>query len=250
MDWLGGAPAWFLAIVSLVAVGAGATASVVGFGIGSLLTPLLASRYGMDTAIAAVALPHFAGGLLRGWRLRRAIDWPVLLRFGACSAAGGLVGAFVFGRLAPPVLGRVLGALLLLTAAAGLSGWSSRWRPHGALVWVLGGLSGFCGGVVGNQGGLRAAALASFGLAPAAFVATSTVTGIAVDVARTPVYLIGGSERLAPLWGTVALVAAGVLAGTLLGERLLLGLSPGRFRKIVSAAIGILGVWLLVSGSS
>jgi uncharacterized protein len=235
----------FLALVLVVAVAAGATASVVGFGIGSLLTPLLAARFGADAAIAAVALPHLAGGALRGWRLRRQIDWPVLLRFGSLSAAGGLAGALLFAQLAPQVLTRVLGALLLLTASAGLSGWSARWKPGGPLVWVLGALSGFFGGMVGNQGGLRAAALSAFGLAPAAFVATSTVIGILVDLARTPVYLSGLAHPPAGFWTLVAVAAAGVLGGTLVGERLLLGLSPQRFRLLVSGAIGILGLWFL-----
>ena len=175
----------YLLLVAATAVVAGATASVVGFGIGSLLTPVLAARYGTDLAIAAVALPHFAGSLLRGWRLRARVDRSVLMRFGLLSAAGGLIGALLFTRLAAPALGRVLGVLLLLTAAAGLAGGAERWRPRGTIVWLLGGLSGFFGGVVGNQGGLRAAALSTFGLAPATFVATSTVVGVLVDVART-----------------------------------------------------------------
>jgi hypothetical protein len=143
-------------------------------------------------------------------------------------------------------LTRTLGALLVLTATAGLTGWAQQWKPRGALAWILGALSGFFGGVVGNQGGLRAAALSAFGLAPTAFVATSTVVGVLVDVARTPVYLHGGGQRLAGLWGLVALATVGVLAGTLAGERLLLGLSRARFRIAVSAAIGILGLWFLL----
>lgn len=42
------------------------------------------------------------------WRLRRSIDARVLVRFGILSAAGGLIGAFVFMRLAPTGLGRLL----------------------------------------------------------------------------------------------------------------------------------------------
>jgi uncharacterized membrane protein YfcA len=37
-----------------------------------------------------------------------------------------------------------------------------------------------------------------------------------------------------------------VLGGTLLGERLLLGMTTERFRKVVSLAILALGVFLLV----
>jgi hypothetical protein len=35
-----------------------------------------------------------------------------------------------------------------------------------------------------------------------------------------------------------------VLAGTFLGERVLLGMSRERFGTIVGAAVGILGAWL------
>ncbi|HEX5476482.1 MAG TPA: sulfite exporter TauE/SafE family protein [Burkholderiales bacterium] len=238
-------PLWFSGLVLAIAIVSGATASVVGFGIGSLLTPVFALRFGMDAAIAAVALPHFAGSLLRGWRLRRSVDRSVLLRFGVLSAAGGLAGALLYSRLAPLALTRTLGALLLLTATAGLSGWSQRWKPTGAFVWLLGGLSGFFGGVVGNQGGLRAAALSAFGLAPAAFVATSTVIGVIVDVVRTPLYLLDAGPQLSEHWAITGFAIAGVLAGTLAGERLLFGLSRERFRLLVSLAIGCLGLWFL-----
>jgi uncharacterized protein len=238
-------PLWFDALIALVSFVAGATASIVGFGIGSLLTPLLAARFGTDLAIAAIALPHLSGGLLRGWRLRHSLDRRVLVRFGIVSAVGGLIGALLFAQLAPAALGRVLGALLVLTATAGVTGWSERWRPSGPVVWFLGALSGFFGGVVGNQGGLRAAALSAFGLKPTVFVATSTVIGVMIDLVRTPVYLYRSGGELVRIWPLVALAVVGVLAGTLVGERLLLGLSRQRFRQMVSIAVGLLGLWFL-----
>ena len=237
---------WLIGLLGLVALVAGATAAVVGFGIGSLLTPLLAAHVGMNLAIAAVVMPHLAGGLLRGWRLRRSIDRRILVRFGLLSALGGLVGALVFARLAPAALARVLGALLLLTATAGLTGWAERWRPRGVVVWALGALSGFFGGVVGNQGGLRAAALSAFGLEPAIFVATSTVIGVIIDLVRAPVYFYRAGSDLAGLWALIVVMIAGVVAGTLIGERILVGLSRERFRQVISVAIGLVGLWFLL----
>jgi uncharacterized membrane protein YfcA len=206
----------------------------------------MAARFGTDVAVAAVALPHLSGGLLRGWRLRQSVDRRILARFGILSAIGGLIGALVFAHLEPAALDRVLGALLLLTATAGVTGWSERWRPSGPLVWALGALSGFFGGVVGNQGGLRVAALSAFGLKPTVFVATSTVIGVMIDLVRTPVYLYRAGGELVSIWPIVALAVVGVLAGTLVGERLLLGLSRERFRQIVSIAVGLLGLWFLL----
>lgn len=98
----------------------------------------------------------------------------------------------------------------------------------------------------GNQGGLRAAALSSFGLEPVAFVATSSVIGVLVDLARTPVYLEEAGTHMAALWPVLSLSTAAVVVGTLYGERLLFGLSQKIFRRIVSGAIGILGLWFLL----
>jgi len=245
---ISGEPLWFAFLVLFISLVSGATASIVGFGIGSLLTPLFTMRFDAQTAIAAVALPHLAGGFLRGWSLRRGINWQILVRFGSLSAIGGLTGAFLFSRLTHLALTRILGALLVLTAIAGLTDSLKHWKPKGALVWILGALSGFFGGVVGNQGGLRAAALSSFGLSPADFVATSTVIGIFIDAARIPVYLYGSGSRLEGIWVLIFTAIVGVLAGTLIGRRLLFGLSPSRFRLLVSIAVGLLGIKFLIAG--
>lgn len=237
---------WFLAAVFAVAVLSGATASLVGFGIGSMLTPLLALQLGTDIAVAAIALPHAAATALRCWRLRRGIDWSVLKRFGLLSALGGLAGALVYTRLDAGALTRVLGGLLVLTAVAQLAGLAARWRPHGISVGVLGLASGFFGGIAGNQGGLRAAALTAFRLSPLAFVATSTATGLLVDAARAPVYLLTAGSALLALWLPITVATVGVLLGTALGERILLGMPRERFARLVAVAIGLLGLWLLV----
>ncbi len=237
--------AGYLLLVSLVSALAGATAAVAGFGIGSLLTPLLALRLGTPLAVAAVAIPHAAATVLRAWRLRRAVDWPLFRRFGVVSAAGGLAGAMLFSRLGGAALTRVLGALLVLTAVSTLSGWASNVRLPRASAWALGLLSGFFGGVVGNQGGLRAAALLGLGLGPAAFVATSTMTGVVVDAARTPLYLSRAGADLLAVWPIVLAATLGAVAGTLLGERVLLGLSHERFRTIVAVLVGLVGLWLM-----
>jgi uncharacterized membrane protein YfcA len=83
----------FLIVVAVVAALAGGIASIAGFGIGSLLTPLVASQYGMKTAVGAVAIPHFMATVLRFWRLRSDVDWRVFLGFGLKNATGSLAGA-------------------------------------------------------------------------------------------------------------------------------------------------------------
>jgi uncharacterized protein len=236
--------AGFVALVLVVAVASGATASIAGFGIGSLLTPLIALRIGMPAAVLVVAIPHAVATTFRAWRLRQAIDWTVMRTFGVASAAGGIAGALLYTRLSSRSLTLVLGILLVVTAIMTLADVAQRWHPGGRASLALGALSGGFGGVAGNQGGLRAAALLAFGLTPAAFVATSTATGVLVDAARLPVYLLRGGTGLLAHWVVILVATAGVVAGTLLGEKVLLGLSPARFKRIVALLIGALGLWL------
>ena len=210
------------------------------------MTPLLAVRFGTATAVALVTLPHAVATAVRCWRLRAHVDHHVLARFGLLSAAGALVGALLYTQLGAGGLTRLLGALLLLTAAAQLTGSVSRWRPHGRLVALFGLLSGFFGGLAGNQGGLRSAALTAFGLPPLGFVATATATGLLVDAVRAPVYLWNSGPVLLAQWVPITVATAGVLIGTVVGERLLLGLSRRRFGQTMGVAIGALGIWLLL----
>ncbi len=231
--------AWF--VVSILG---GITASLSGFGIGSLMTPALATRYSVADAILAVSIPHAIATAVRCWRLRRSIDWTVLKGFGMASAIGGIVGALLFLR-SETELETILGVLLIATGLGGVTGWNRRIQPGRLGSAMLGAASGFFGGMAGNQGGLRAAALTTGRLSPAAFVATSTAVGLMVDAARLPIYLAGAGADLRSLALPIAIGTAGVLIGTLAGERILMRLSAERFRQIVSALIIVLGVWLL-----
>lgn len=234
--------------VFVLAVLSGATAAVAGFGIGSLLTPLLAANFGTATAVAAVAIPHAAATALRCWRLRANIDWSVLRSFGLLSAAGGLVGALLYTRFSNDALTLILGLLLLSTALATLVDLPSRVHAKGVVVGVLGLLSGLFGGLAGNQGGLRAAAMLSFSLAPVRYVATATATAMLVDLVRTPIYVWQAGSVLTTMVVPLSVATVGVLIGTVLGERLLLGISIRQFRFAISILIGLLGVWLVVQG--
>jgi uncharacterized membrane protein YfcA len=230
-----------------VGVLSGGTAAVVGFGIGSLLTPLLLARFSAPTAVGIVALPHLIATAARFVRHRHAIDRAVLIRFGIPSAFGGAAGGVLHGWLRSDSLVTVLAVLLILTGIANLTNGFGRWTPSGVMTGIVGFLSGLFGGLVGNQGGLRAAGLSAFRLEPRAFLATGTAVALLIDVARTPFYLARAGETLMQLWIPIAVATAGCLAGTLLGERLFLRMSPDIYRRVIGTAVLALGVWLLAS---
>jgi uncharacterized membrane protein YfcA len=240
----------FGAVVLLVAAAAGSVASVAGFGIGSLLTPLLALRVGTKTAVAAVSIPHLVGTSIRFWFLRRQVDRAVLRRFGVTSAAGGLTGALLHAWASSRALAMVFGALLVFAGGSQISGYAQRWRFHGGVAWLAGAASGFFGGLVGNQGGIRSAALLGFDLNRDQFVATATAIALMVDAARMPVYVVAERDQVAAIWPVVLAATVGVVAGTVGGGRLLARVPERRFRQIVGILLLCLGVATLIRGGA
>jgi uncharacterized protein len=239
---------WFDVFVFVTAIVAAGVAAITGFGIGSLLTPTLGLAVGTKVAVAAVSVPHLIGTAIRFWMLRDAVDRRVLWRFGLASAAGGLTGAWLHGRAGSPWLTGVFGVLLLFVAASELTGLARRMRFHGVVAWIAGALSGLLGGLVGNQGGIRSAALLGFDLSKRTFVGTATAVGLVVDAARMPVYLTTVGAEVTAIWPVVLVATAGVVLGTLFGGRVLARIPERMFRPIVAAILGALGIAMLAQG--
>jgi uncharacterized membrane protein YfcA len=238
----------FNLLIVIAGIAAGGVASVAGFGIGSLLTPVFVTQVATQVAVAAVSIPHVVGTAARLWLLRGQIDRHLLVRFGLTSAAGGLTGALLQARTSSAGLTIVFGSLLLFVAASELTGLSKRMRFRGAAAWIAGALSGLLGGLVGNQGGIRSAAMLGVDVPRQAFVGTATAVALIVDGARLPVYLATSGDELLALWPTIVFATIGVVCGTLFGHRVLVRIPEEKFRPTVAILLAILGATMLFVG--
>ena len=227
---------------------AGSIAAVSGFGIGSLLTPVLALQVDTRLAVALVAIPHAVGTAQRFWLLRRHADWRLVRSFGIASAIGGLAGALLQSRSSGRVLEIIFGGLLLLAGLTELTGWIRRVHWSRTAGSVAGILSGLLGGLVGNQGGIRTAAMLGYDVPSEAFVATATAAALFVDGARLPVYLLTQGRDIAGLWPEAVLATGAVVLGTMLGTRLLTRLSQTLFRRVLALLLLALGGYMLLRG--
>jgi uncharacterized membrane protein YfcA len=238
----------FNLLIVIAGIAAGGVASVAGFGIGSLLTPVFVTRVATHIAVAAVSIPHVVGTAARFWLLRGQIDRHLLVRFGLTSAAGGLTGALLQARTSSAGLTIVFGSLLLFVAASEFTGLSKRMRFRGAAAWIAGALSGLLGGLVGNQGGIRSAAMLGVDVPRQAFVGTATAVALIVDGARLPVYLATSGDELLALWPAIVFATIGVICGTLFGHRVLMRIPEEKFRPTVAVLLAILGATMLLVG--
>jgi uncharacterized membrane protein YfcA len=240
----------FALIVVALAVLAGALAAVTGFGIGSVLTPVLSLEVGAKVAVAAIAIPHAIGTAQRFWLLRAHVDRRILLTFGLTSAAGGLAGALVHTQASSRALAVAFGVAVVAAGMGELTGWTQRVHWNRSSAWVAGLASGLLGGLVGNQGGIRSAALLGFDVPRESFVATATAIGLLVDAARLPVYIVTQGADLAAIWPLIALATIGVVLGTSIGTRVLGTLPQRTFRRVIGAALVALGAFMLLAGGT
>jgi len=170
----------------------------------------------------------------------------VVRSFGITSALGGLAGAFLQTRATSRALEVVFGVLLILAAITELTGWMRRVHWSRSAAWVAGALSGALGGLVGNQGGIRTAAMLGYDVPKESFVATATAIAVFVDAARLPVYLMSQGGELGRIRTGILIATIGVMIGTLLGRRILSRLSQDTFRRLLAILLFCLGVYMLL----
>jgi hypothetical protein len=249
------------ALVAITALVVSGLTLFSGFGLGTVLMPAFALFFPVPTAIAATAVVHLANNLFKAGLVGRQADWRVVTRFSvpaAIAAAFGASALVLFAGL--PVLGsyELLGrqhevtavklaigilivgfALLELSPAFAALAIPPRYLVFGGL------LSGFFGGLSGNQGAFRSAFLIKLGLSKQAFIATGVVSAVIVDTVRLAVYgasyVTAGFEALPrEIAGVVIAATLAAFAGSYLGARLLRKVTLRVVRIIV--ALTMVGV--------
>src|SRR5262245_25452869 len=116
----------FQFVLLAASIAAGVIAAISGFGIGSVLTPVVSTHLDTRLAVAIVSVPHFIGTLVRFARLRQFVNTSVALTFGIASAIGGLGGALLNAYVSGSFLDYVFGALLVFAGLGGITGFAER----------------------------------------------------------------------------------------------------------------------------
>ncbi|CAG5074517.1 hypothetical protein DYBT9623_05204 [Dyadobacter sp. CECT 9623] len=209
-----------------------------GFGLGTILTPVFMIFFPVDLAIALTGIVHFFNNVFKLVLVGGKADRQVLIQFGIPAVIAAFAGAYLLLRITDThplfsynLVGRnfevypvklIISILLITFAIIDLLPYFGRLQ-FGKDKLALGGvLSGFFGGLSGNQGALRSAFLINAGLSKEAFVATAVVVSTFVDFTRLSVYATRFTK--AGLQENITLVVAATLsaiAGAYLGNRLL-----------------------------
>ena len=252
-------------IVGLVAFLASGLTLYSGFGLGTVLLPAFAIFFPVPIAVAATGTVHLLNNIFKGGLLHRQADWRMVARFGLPAIPAAVLGAWLLVELGgtprlfaweavgrtfgPTAAGVTIGTLMIVFALLELQPWFQRLAAPPHLLPLGGALTGFIGGLTGQQGAFRAMFLIKSGIDPARFIATGVLIAILIDVSRLPTYATGFRAAHQELgshgWSLVAVATLCAFAGAFLGVSYLRKATIGVIRSIVATAILLVGAALL-----
>jgi uncharacterized protein len=248
--------------IALAAFGAALLTLWSGFGLGTLLMPVVALFFSLDVAIAITGVVHLANNGFKVALIGAQAVPGVVFRFGIPALLAALMGAVVLtwlGDLSPLWVYQWWGREMMIEPVKLLVGglilsfvvieqsevfsklrFETKWLPFGGM------LSGFFGGLSGHQGAFRSLFLLKAGLSKEQFVATGVVIAVMVDLARLVIYgfHFSGGERD---WsgGLVAVACGAAFVGSFVGTRLLQKITMSTVQRVVSVLLVGVGIGLI-----
>ena len=251
-------------IIGIVAFIASGLTLYSGFGLGTILLPAFALLFPAPAAVAATGVVHLLNNLFKGGLVGRQADWPTVLRFGLPAVPGAIAGAYVLAILSgapafhwqalgreftPSAAGVIIGIAMIVFAVLELMPWFQKLAAPPKLIPFGGLITGFVGGLTGQQGALRSMFLFKSGLDAAKYIATGTLIAILIDLSRLPTYAASFAADELPLSGrSGALIAFGTVcafAGAWLGARYMKKATIGVVRVLVVTFMLLIGAGLI-----
>lgn len=227
-----------IVIICTVAFMAAILTFFSGFGLGTLLTPVFMLFFPVEWAIGLTGVVHFFNNLFKLVLVGKKADRAVLLRFGVPAVIAAMAGSWLLVNIPDmeplfsyQIEGKtfevypvkfIVSILLIIFASMDLIPYFKKLEFSKNKLPLGGIMSGFFGGLSGNQGALRSAFLIKAGLSKEAFIGTAVVVSTFVDITRLSVYASRFSHS--GLNENLTLVICATLAGitgSFIGNKLL-----------------------------
>ena len=240
-------------IICLVALFGSALTFFSGFGLGTILVPVFALFFPIELAIALTAIVHFLNNLFKLSLIGKNINKKTVLDFGIPSIFGAIVGAYLLtfiSKMNPifeytfydhtfqvmPVK-LTIAILLLLFALFEIIPKLSQLEFDTKYLKIGGLLSGFFGGLSGNQGALRTVFLIRANLSKESFIATGVVIACIVDVIRLSVYGEQIFKNTELNYSLIIISTISAFIGAFIGNKLLKKVTIVTIKYVVSVVL-------------
>jgi uncharacterized membrane protein YfcA len=236
-----------VALLTVAALAASTLAAVAGFGGAAILLPVLVALFGPRDAIPILTIAQLVGNGSRVVINRDAVDRRIVGWFALGGIPAALIGGLLFAAAPLDALTRLIGAFLLASVA-----WRHvRPHPSGALgprtFTVIGAFFAFASALVGSIGPLMAPFFLAAGLVKSAYIGTEAAATVVMHVAKLVAY---GTAALltAATVGIGLVMAPAMIAGSLIGKRIVDRLPERAFVAIIEVVLVVAGLVFLVGG--
>ena len=250
-------------IIALVAFFAAILTFFSGFGLGTILTPVMMVFFPVDIAIAFTGIVHFSNNIFKLFIVGNKADKKVLLYFGIPAIIAAFVGSYLlvimdtnyimysfsfFDNVNSVSYVKFLVSLLLIVfALMDLIPFFKKLEFGEKSLPIGGILSGFFGGLSGNQGALRSSFLIKLNLKKEVFIATTVIISFFVDLTRLGVYFSDLSKiNLEDYYALGIVGISSAILGAFIGNKLLKKITLDYIRILVASLILILALGLLL----
>ena len=233
-------------LISALTFAAALVGTVSGFGISSIMIPVLSLYYPLPAVLLFVGLIHLSGDVWKMVLFRQGVDWRLILVFGIPGILFSYAGATVTLSVPTELLERLLGVFLLSYVAYLFL--RSRWKvPRTDLTSAAGGsLSGLFAGLFGVGGAVRSAFLAAYDLPKETYIFVSGAIALFIDITRIVRYLTGGMGLPEDLSLLLLVLVPLSLLGAYVAKRIVTRVPQKYFRMVIAALLGVMGVKFLL----
>lgn len=227
-------------IFFLLALLAEIVGTISGFGSSILFIPLASLVLDFKVVLGITAVFHVFSNLSKIYLFQKGIDKQIALKLGIPAVLFVTLGAWLTNYIPQKEIEMGMNFIIFSIALYMMSGHHKRIKESNTNLYLGGTLSGFLAGLIGTGGAIRGITLAAFNLEKDAFIATSAIIDMGVDVSRAGVYIASGYFQREHVILIPFLIIISI-AGSYAGKRILNYIPEKIFQYIV------LGVILLTS---
>ena len=237
-----------LILIFLVVIFAAALTVPAGFGLSTIMTPIVLLMMPPHEAVAVVGVVHGIHNGAKYISLREYVDVDAVKHYGIWLVIGAIIGSVLNNSVPQKPLLIIIGAFLIVLPLLTMSEKWTNYKIPESNDRIGGFGSGFMGGLSGHQGALRAMFLSRRLKDKMNYAATASVLALCVDITRVPVYFFFRYENMAEYFELTIILVLAALIGVDVGKKWLKSMKNSVVHNLVMLGIIISGLFYLKEG--
>lgn len=232
--------------ISLLTLLASIIGTLAGFGISTVMVPILLIILPLPQTLLLVGIIHWFNDIWKILLFREGIRWKLFLAFGLPGIFTSFLGSSLSLRISREILSRTLGFFLIAYVLFIVFNRTFKLSQRLSVAVSGGALTGFFTGIFGIGGEINAVALSAFNLEKAVYITTAGAISFMIDSTRIATYVRGGIGLEPAILAGFLIFIPLSLIGVMIGKRGIEKIPQEKFRNFVAVFIFLFGLKLVL----